>query len=236
MSDYRINVKVRNARLLRAIEDAGYTTGGKFADIVGISYQGWLFRYVNLAISPYDKAGNLRPSAEKLCVFLNKGPDELWSEEQLEPIITNKSERDVSAYQLSQLMYDRESNISNPELLIEQKENIGELDEILETLNPREQEILRLHHGIDCEPHTLSAIGRKFNLSIERIRQIECRALRRLRHPDRSNKLRSIASSLNIDLGERFLRVKPKPLYQDHLSVYDRLKINGSIYPQSEEK
>lgn len=232
MSDYRINVKVRNARLLRAIEAAGYVTGGKFAAIVGISYQGWLIRYLNLSISPYDKEGNLRPSAVKLCVFLNKGPDELWSEEQLAPLITNKSERDVSVAQLSQLMYDRESDISNPELLIEQKENIGELDTILETLNPREQEILRMHHGIDCEPHTLSAIARKFNLSIERIRQIEAKALRKMRHPDRSNKLRAIAKSLKVDLSEGYCGHKKRSFVNDRLSLHDRLRINGSIYEQ----
>jgi len=207
MSDYRINVKVRNARLLRAIEDAGYASGGIFADTVGISYQGWLVRYLNLETSPYDKKGNLRPSAEKLCVFLNKGPDELWSEEQLTPLKTNKSERDVSVDQLKYLMYDRESDKSNPELLIEQKENMDELYTVIETLAPREQEVLRLRFGLDCEPHTMAAIAEKHNVSLERIRQIIAKALRKMRHPDRSNKLRSIAGSLNIDLNEHFFHV-----------------------------
>ena len=69
---------------------------------------------------------------------------------------------------------------------------LGEkIEEMLATLNPREARILRLRFGlINGRSHTLEEVGRKFGLTRERIRQIEGRALRRLRHPRRSRQLR----------------------------------------------
>ncbi len=59
MSDYRVRVSVRNARLLRAIEQAGHRPGPQFANAVGISYSGALLPYLNLTrspLTPYQKA------------------------------------------------------------------------------------------------------------------------------------------------------------------------------------
>jgi RNA polymerase primary sigma factor len=65
------------------------------------------------------------------------------------------------------------------------------IDEVLGTLTPREARILRLRFGLDTgEPYTLEEVGEKFGLTRERIRQIEGRALRRLRHPRRARQLK----------------------------------------------
>jgi RNA polymerase primary sigma factor len=65
------------------------------------------------------------------------------------------------------------------------------LDEVLATLSPREARILRLRFGLDDNhPYTLEEVGAKFGLTRERIRQIEGKALRRLRHPCRARQLR----------------------------------------------
>ncbi len=62
---------------------------------------------------------------------------------------------------------------------------------VLDTLTPREEKVLRLRYGIDDgKPRTLEEVGREFNVTRERIRQIEAKALRKLRHPSRSKKLR----------------------------------------------
>jgi RNA polymerase primary sigma factor len=73
---------------------------------------------------------------------------------------------------------------------------LGEkIEEMLGTLNPREARILRLRFGLNNgRMHTLEEVGRKFGLTRERIRQIEGRALRRLRHPCRSRQLRDYLS------------------------------------------
>ncbi|MBQ9063179.1 MAG: RNA polymerase sigma factor RpoD [Eubacterium sp.] len=66
-----------------------------------------------------------------------------------------------------------------------------QLEEVLDTLTEREQKVLRLRFGLDDgRARTLEEVGREFNVTRERIRQIEAKALRKLRHPSRSRKLK----------------------------------------------
>ena len=66
-----------------------------------------------------------------------------------------------------------------------------QLMEVLQTLTPREQKVLKLRFGLeDGRQRTLEEVGREFNVTRERIRQIEAKALRKLRHPSRSKKLK----------------------------------------------
>jgi RNA polymerase primary sigma factor len=63
---------------------------------------------------------------------------------------------------------------------------------VLATLTPREEKVLKMRFGIDEKAdHTLEEVGQNFDVTRERIRQIEAKALRKLRHPSRSKKLRS---------------------------------------------
>ncbi|MBQ7874624.1 MAG: RNA polymerase sigma factor RpoD [Oscillospiraceae bacterium] len=66
-----------------------------------------------------------------------------------------------------------------------------QLADVLKTLTPREEKVLRLRFGLDDgRPRTLEEVGKEFNVTRERIRQIEAKALRKLRHPSRSKKLK----------------------------------------------
>jgi RNA polymerase primary sigma factor len=66
-----------------------------------------------------------------------------------------------------------------------------QLEDVLDTLTPREERVLRLRFGIDDgRSRTLEEVGQNFGVTRERIRQIEAKALRKLRHPTRSHKLR----------------------------------------------
>ena len=66
----------------------------------------------------------------------------------------------------------------------------AQLMAVIETLTPREQKVIRLRYGLDDNhPRTLEEVGKEFNVTRERIRQIEAKALRKLRHPNRSKKL-----------------------------------------------
>ena len=68
--------------------------------------------------------------------------------------------------------------------------------DVLESLTPREAKVLRMRFGIDMNTdHTLEEVGKQFDVTRERIRQIEAKALRKLRHPTRSDKLKSFLDS-----------------------------------------
>lgn len=70
---------------------------------------------------------------------------------------------------------------------------------VLRTLTPREEKVLRMRFGIgEKADHTLEEVGRDFSVTRERIRQIEAKALRKLRHPSRSRKLKSFVESRDI--------------------------------------
>lgn len=76
--------------------------------------------------------------------------------------------------------------------------------EVLKTLTPREEKVLKMRFGIDvASEHTLEEVGKDFSVTRERIRQIEVKALRKLRHPSRSKKLQSFfEKEFDILLGE----------------------------------
>ncbi|HEV8661655.1 MAG TPA: RNA polymerase sigma factor RpoD [Candidatus Methylomirabilis sp.] len=74
--------------------------------------------------------------------------------------------------------------------------------EVLKSLTPREEKVLRLRFGIgDGCDHTLEEVGQRFDVTRERIRQIEAKALRKLRHPTRSKKLKSFVEAVGEGLG-----------------------------------
>ena len=66
-------------------------------------------------------------------------------------------------------------------------------DEVLKTLTPREEKVIKMRFGLGktAREHTLEEVGQHFAVTRERIRQIEAKALRKLRHPSRSRKLRA---------------------------------------------
>jgi RNA polymerase primary sigma factor len=69
---------------------------------------------------------------------------------------------------------------------------------VLRTLSPREEKILRMRFGMeDGSEHTLEEVGQMFDVTRERIRQIEAKALRKLRHPSRSTKLRLLLDDVH---------------------------------------
>ncbi len=85
----------------------------------------------------------------------------------------------------------RDESTLSPEEFAENEMLKEEIMEVLMSLQPREQEVLELRFGlIDGTCHTLEEVGKRFNVTRERIRQIEAKALRKLRHPSRAKKLK----------------------------------------------
>jgi len=70
----------------------------------------------------------------------------------------------------------------------------GRMNEVLSTLSPREEKVLRMRFGIgEARDHTLEEVGAYFDVTRERIRQIEAKALRKLRHPKRCRQLKTFS-------------------------------------------
>jgi RNA polymerase primary sigma factor len=79
--------------------------------------------------------------------------------------------------------------------------------EVLKTLSPREEKVLKMRFGIDvASEHTLEEVGKDFSVTRERIRQIEVKALKKLRHPQRLSKLRSFVEYSDLDIDDAFVR------------------------------
>ena len=101
-----------------------------------------------------------------------------------------------------------------PSLDLERAEFQRELQWTLESLNPHLERILRLRFGLDCEVHTLQNIADLWNLTKERIRQMEHKALRQMRHPSRARKLIPYLEDFDI----------PKPLLREPYYPYKKFK------------
>lgn len=75
----------------------------------------------------------------------------------------------------------------------------GETADVLKTLSPKEEKVIRMRFGIGCDrEHTLEEIGHEFTVTRERIRQIEAKALRALRGPDRARRLKALMAAVSV--------------------------------------
>ena len=89
-----------------------------------------------------------------------------------------------------------DENIASPSQDASRRILQEQIQDILSDLSPKEQKILEMRHGLkDGIMHTLEEVGQDFEVTRERIRQIEAKALRKLRHPSRSKKLKSFIES-----------------------------------------
>lgn len=188
VKDYRVTIKVRNARIISALAEKDEVVGSIVAAKIGISY-GKLLDLSNLKLSPIKKDGSLIPEVVKLCDYLNKVPTDLFSPDQIFPLETNTAEVDMTAEEVEILMLPASGGV-NPETLLASSQSKTALNELLDSLTPRETKILKLKYGMDCDEHTYESIAQMFDVSKERIRQIEAKALRKMRDPSRSDQLR----------------------------------------------
>jgi RNA polymerase primary sigma factor len=132
-----------------------------------------------------------KPTTEEIALHLNLDPRKVewllqvsWRPISLERPVGEEEESELGSF-LEDESAPTPTQSAYQNLLREK------LEEVLSTLTPREARILRLRFGLhNGEQYTLEEVGQKFGLTRERIRQIEGRALRRLRHPRRSRHLR----------------------------------------------
>jgi len=200
-----------NLGLMKAVEKYDYLRGFRFS-----TYATWWIRQtitraiadqgrtIRLPVHMTDRLRLLKRASHELEQGLGRPPTvfELASELDMLPEkvewmmevsrVPLSLESPVGDEEDSELGMFVEDEISpSPTQAVYQTMLRERVDEVLSTLSPREARILRLRFGLDDNhPYTLEEVGAKFGLTRERIRQIEGKALRRLRHPYRARQLR----------------------------------------------
>jgi RNA polymerase primary sigma factor len=200
-----------NLGLMKAVEKFEYRRGFRFS-----TYATWWIRQtITRAIA--DQARTIRvpvhmtdrirhmyktvhdleqelgrpPTTEELACEMEVGPDKLqwmlqvsWIPISLESPIGDDEDAEFG-------MFLEDEITPTPGQVVYETMLKEKVEEVLSSLSPREARVLRLRFGLDNDrPYTLEEVGQKFGLTRERIRQIEGRALRRLRHPCRARQLR----------------------------------------------
>jgi RNA polymerase sigma factor (sigma-70 family) len=194
--DYVLQFKIKNGPLLRAIR-IRFTTIKGFCEASGIN-QSIVYKYLALRLAPISKTGKWKPSALKMGRCLRLPPDCLFPEIHLQNVLARSSgELDVSREEI-ELMIEQQGAPS-PEAILINDEVQRTLSGLLNELTPRQERVIRRRFGFDKEPATLEEIAREFDLSRDRVRQIEAKAIRKLRHVSRIRKLQNAGVEMEID-------------------------------------
>jgi len=186
MSDYRVTVKVQNNNILKMIEFRGFASARQFCIQTGYSY-GSLNKLINLKEAPIQQDGTMRSIIYTLSEKLNCYPEELFSSVQMETAIEdNKRTFQIEEAEM-RFMLESQSNIKSLEENITEIERQNAVVNAIDTLTPREKKIINMRFGLDGNngEQTLDEVGREFGITRTRVRQIEIKALRKLRHPSR---------------------------------------------------
>lgn len=190
--DLLVISRFKNALLYDAIMQI-YPSVTEFCRVHGISATR-LGTIINLKISPKTIAGEWKPVSLKLADILGFSTEELFPDSlyrlELPKSIqrTYKSVEVLSLQEAAQLRLPSADMGVDEEIFRAQEGKV--ITEALTTLTPQEEQVLRMRFGLDGQgEHTLQEVGDKFGRNRERIRSIEVKALRKLRHPNRARKL-----------------------------------------------
>jgi RNA polymerase sigma factor (sigma-70 family) len=236
VNEYRIKVTVRNNLILNAIENAGYKSVADFCRAVNLPKTA-LTEIIAMRRPPINQSGEFSEHAKALMDELCVAPTDLWTSEQLTlKLKRNSAQRDVSsegmraalgmhAEELLELMKP-----DAPDEAVLKHEMVKLVEEQLESLSPRQALILRMRYGIGCEEHTFDEIGEKFDLTRERIRQIEAKALRLLKHPKRSDTLRQLLPTYERSPDQKQKAKTPLCEGVDHLFYTNQNHVSVCAY------
>ena len=185
-----------NLGLMKAVEKFDYTRGYKFS-----TYSTWC-----IPVHMVESINRMNKAKRLLIQKLNRDPTPEEIAEEMGDGMTADKIREMQQIHLDPLSLEKpvgEEEDSHIGDFIEDKDNLSpeeyanrvllkeRINEVLATLTPREERVIRLRYGLDDgRSHTLEEVGKEFNITRERIRQIEAKAIKKMRHPSRAKYLK----------------------------------------------
>ena len=186
MKDYLVTISVKNNVLLQAMKENGLFTAADLSRHSGVN-QSIIGTYLNLKMVPISRKGTFHESLIKISETLKRLPEDLFPPQHL----TKKLNKNKVSIELD--LPDVENIIAhkNPDELLDFKERKSMIALSLSSLSEQEQRVIAYRVGLNGEEEkTLEECGKMIGVTKERVRQIEYRGYRKLRHSSRSDKLK----------------------------------------------
>jgi RNA polymerase sigma factor (sigma-70 family) len=186
--DIRVTIKVRNNLILMKMEERGITSVAALCNQIKQHLSGSttkidpvnVYRLVNMKDQALKLDGSWSKTAVILAEFFKCLPSDLFSVQQQQRALAKNISQVEATFAEIELLTTQQTT---PELLVQAAEFHEAIHSALTKLTEQQRYVLVRRFGIDCEEMTLEAIGQTLNMNREQVRQIEAKALRKLKHP-----------------------------------------------------